>query len=360
MSKISSKELFVFTFFLSIVLFPGLGNTFILKMGKNSSIIAMMISFIIGLIPILLISYMIKKANGKSVFSYNQQKFKIIGLLFNIIYILAIIYVIFVESWDITTFTISQFLSRTSYYLILFLLSSLLSFIIIKKLEVIGRTSIILFIIFTLIFLFMLIFLIPVVEYENFLPLFDSTKSNFVKTFLLLPSFTIVPLISIFSIKKDDIKDYKNISKAIILGYTFGFLVSLIFIVLVIGVFGIDMSILFTYPEYSLLKKINAFNFIQRIENFIASIFIISAFCSLAILFYSLTIYIKETFKIKKDLILNLITIFLCFAIPFISIYLFKNYIIIEVFTKFPLITSFIYIVIFINFILMSLKKKSD
>lgn len=360
MSKISSKELFVFTFFLGVILFPGFGNTLVLETGRHAALFSSFVGFLIGFIPLLMIVYIIDKANDKNIFEYNKEKFKWFGQILNILYVIAIIYIIFVESWSIVTFTVSQFLSRTSYYLILALLSTSLSLVVCKKLEVIGRCHIILFLLFMLIILFAWIFLIPIVEFDNYLPIFDVSYEIFIKTSLMFPTFIIVPLISLISIRKSDITDSKKLKRRIICGYIFGYLFVFVFLLLIIGVFGIDMSIIFTYPEYALLKKVQAFDFIQRIENVLASTIIIASFTSLAVLLYSLITYVKTTFKIKKDLILNIITVFLCFAIPLISITLFKNYLIINLFTKFPIYSSFIYIVLFINFILIVLCKKKS
>ena len=360
MSKISSKELFVFTFFISIILFPGFGNTILLQTGKNTTMISSIIGYILGFIPLLMIIYMINNTGDKNIFNYNKEKFKFLGQIFNILYVVSIFYVVFAESWTTITFTISQYLSRTSYYLILFLLSSAISFIICKKLEVIGRTHIILFIVFLLIIFFAWIFLIPLLEYENLLPIFDVDNKSIVKTALMLPSFLSLPLISLMAIRKKDIVDPKNIKKSILFGYSLSFLFVLIFLFLIVGVFGIDMGIIFTYPEYALFKKVNAFDFIQRIENVLASTIIIAAFTSLAVLFYFLVTYVKETYKIKKQTILNIITIIICFGIPILSVTLFKNYIIIDVLTKYPIFSSFIFIVLFINFILIYLTKKKS
>ena len=360
MSKISSKELFVFTFFISIILFPGFGNTIILQTGKNTTMISSIFGFLIGFIPLLMIIYMINNTESKNIFTYNKEKFKFLGYIFNILYVIAIFYVVFAESWTTITFTISQYLQRTSYYLILFLLSSAISYIICKKLEVIGRWHILLFIIFLLLIFFAWIFLIPLVEYENFLPLINVSKKEITKTALMIPNFLSLPLISLMAIRKKDIVDPKNIKKSILLGYSISFLFVLMFLFLIVGVFGIDMSIIFTYPEYALFKKVNAFDFIQRIENVLASTIIIAAFTSLAVLFYFLTTYVKDTFKIKKQNILNIITIIICFGIPIISVALFKNYIIIDVLTKYPFYSSFIFIVLFINFILIYLTKKKS
>ena len=48
MSKISSKELFVFTFFLGVILFPGFGNTLVLETGRHAALFSSFVGFLIG------------------------------------------------------------------------------------------------------------------------------------------------------------------------------------------------------------------------------------------------------------------------------------------------------------------------
>lgn len=358
MHKISSKELFVFAFFLGNFLFPGFGNSLILKGAKNSSIIACIIGFIIGIFFLLTIIYMFKNNEYQNIFQFNKKHFKILGDVLNVLLVLCAIYMIVVSVWSITTFTISQYLIRTSYYSIIIIISFIIALLVLKKIEVIGRTSIILFMFFIVLIVFSAIFLIPLVEFENFMPVFDVSKSSLFKTSIFYPIFSCLPFICLLAINKDDIDDKNKITKRILLGYLASGLVIIGFIILIIGVFGIDISVIFTYPEYTLFKKINAFDFIQRIENIIAIVFFLSAIISLGLLFHFVQSFIIETFKISDNKKINIITVILCFVIPILTIYVFQNYLIIDIFSNYPKYAKYMFIILIFNFILFILFKK--
>lgn len=361
MDKISSKEIFAFTFFLSCFLFPGFGDTIVLENGKNMTIIACIIGMIVGFIPLLLIIYLHNKTINKNIFELNRERFKFFGHILNFLLIISIIYVIAVGTWTIITFTISQFLTRTSYYLILITMMFLVSLATIKKIEVIGRTSLILLGFFICITLFSYIFLIPSVDIDNFFPIFNVNYKNFIQTILYYPTFSVIPILSILAIKKANIIDNKKSNSRIILGYIFGSLIVIIFLLLIIGTFGIDISVLFTYPEYTLFKKINVFNFIQRIENIISTIIFIASFISFTILSTFIVNYVKNLVKFKSKRKLNITISVLCFIFPFITLYLFQNYPILYIFTNYPKISIFIFIILVINVLLIFItnnKKK--
>lgn len=358
MNKISSKELFVIAFYLSCFLFPGFGDTLILQTGKNASIITSIIGFIIGLIPLLIILYISKFTTDKNIFQINIEKFKFFGYVLNGLLIVSEIYIIAMGTWSIINFTVSQFLTRTSYYFLGIVMFSLIAFTVIKGLEVTARTSIILMIFFVLITIFGWLLLIPTVEIENIYPLINVGKQEFIKSALIFPFFSTIPLIGILFIKRDDVVNNKNFNKNIILGYIFGGILVITFLFFIISLFGIDLATLFTYPEYNVFKKIKAFDFLERIENIVALIVFIVSFGALSVLFLFIKDYIKTTFKIKKDKITNIIILFLCIFIPLITIYIFRNYLVYFLYTKYPTISFFILIIIIINAILLFFTNK--
>lgn len=361
MNKISSKELVVFVLYLSVFLFPGFGDTIILATSKNTSIITSIIGFILGLIPLFLILYISKFCIDKNIFQINVEKFKFFGYILNIFLIISVIYIIMMGSWSIINFTISQFLTRTSYYFLTIIMFSLVAFCVIKGLEVTARTSIALTITFIIITLFGWLLLIPSVEIENIYPIFDISKKTFLSSLTIPLTFAVFPLIGLLFIKKNDVKNNKHFNRNIILGYIGSGILITIFLFFIISIFGIDLASLFTYPEYNVFKKVKAFDFLERIENIIAVIIFISSFCSCSILFLFIKEYLKTTFKIKKEKVTNIIIIILCLFIPFSIIYIFKNYYLYFLFTKYATISYFILIIIIINALLLfftTLRKK--
>lgn len=358
MHKISSNELVTFTCYLSCFLFPGFGDTFILETAKNSSIISVLLGFLLGFIPLFLIIYLFKQTKDKNIFELNKERLKFFGSILNLLLVIGMIYIIILGMINIVDFTISQFLTRTSYYLLCLVMISLIIIALIKKTEVVGRTCLVLIFFFIGTFLFSVIFLIPKVDLNNYLPIFDVNKSRMIKAVLMYPSFGILPLVSLLFLKSDRIDNKKKIPQKILLGYLLGSILVITFIYLIIGVFGIDIGVLFTYPEYTLFKKIQAFNFIGRIENIISSIIFITSLSSICLLFSFILHYLKGIFKIKQDKSYNITIIIVCLGVSLLSIYLFRNFPVIMIFTKYHLFSSSIYFVLILNALLIFLTKK--
>lgn len=357
-NKISTKEIFIFAFILSVFMFPGFGNTFILEAGRNSSVITSIIGFLLGYIPLFLILSISKQTDKKNIFELNIERFKILGHILNILLALSIIYMIITSMWASVNFIVSQFLTKTSYYLVLLSMCLIGSITITKGIEVIGRTSIVLFIFFVGTIIFSWLFSLPNFDTNNLFPIIDINSKNFIKSTLMYTSLSSLPLITLLFLRKNDIVDKEKFNKRIILGYTIAAFVLIIFFLLIILTFGIDLSILFGYPEYALFKKINAFNFIQRIENIISITIFITSFISFSLLNTFLTEYIKTTFKVKEKKKTNIISILLVFIIPYISTYLFINKKILFIYTKYTYYSLAIFIVLIINWILLLITKK--
>ena len=61
--KISSGQSMAISVALIFAMFPGFANSLILSQSKNASLLAVLIGFILGIIPALTIAYISKKIN---------------------------------------------------------------------------------------------------------------------------------------------------------------------------------------------------------------------------------------------------------------------------------------------------------
>ena len=67
--------------------------------------------------------------------------------------------------------------------------------------------------------------------------------------------------------------------KEIYIGYFLGLIYSLLMVSSTIGTLGISLATRYRYPEYIAFEKIRFFNFIERIENILAFIWLIDLIC---------------------------------------------------------------------------------
>ena len=119
-------------------------------------------------------------------------------------------------------------------------------------------------------------------------------------------------------VQKDKISEKQNLSKYFTFFYFLSYLFAFLAIFLCLSSLGIYLCKIYQYPEYTVLKKISLFKFIERIENFIYIKWILNSFITLSLIIYHLSFSIK---KESRKLIPTISTLLLIFF----SSYIFKN-----------------------------------
>ena len=349
-NKISSGQVLTIEIGLLIALFPGLVNLLVLNIAKNSSLISIILSFIIGFIPLLLTVSISKNIKNETLKNYLEKKLGIIGKIINIFLIIIAIYILFLSSWLDIDYIISQFLTRTSYYYIAIIFSIIIAWNINKGIETTSRTIFIVFIITMSIIILLWLSLLPYVKLENLKPYIDTSKDNIIKSTFLYMFATTTPIIYIIELKNKT-KDKKNFEKKIVIGYIITYIITFIYIFLIISIYTIDIANIFTYPIYSLFKKVQFFGFIERIENFAGIQILVSFYIQASFLIYYLKENISKTLKIKDKKKKNILTYIISILIPIMSITVFKEYNLINFIKITPYIIGSLLIVIAIIFI---------
>lgn len=358
MTKISSKELITFSICLASALFVGFGDTILLKLNSNSALFVSIIGTILGFFILYLLLSIFKNSDKDGFFKTNIRRFKYFGHAFNVILLLFAILCFGLNAWTFINFVISQFLTRTSYYFLAIVLFTIVSYAVSKKIEVMGRCMTVLGMIFLLVVIFVWGFLTPEVEIEKLYPFFNKDIPTIIKGILIFISFATTPFFTLFAIEKQQITDIKKTTKNVLIGYTLGALLVTIFIFFLISTYGIEIASLFSYPEYSILKKIHAFNFIERIENVTSVIIFIANFGSLILFLNFICKNINETFKIKNENIKKILIYIVGIIIPIISIYLVKKLYFYKAYITFPWISLGVLILLLTLALLYKLTNK--
>lgn len=354
--KVSSGEVMAICVGMIFAMFPGFANSLILNSSRNASLISLLIAFIIGLIPIFMMMFISKKMDT-SFFDFTIKNFKVFGYVLNMVLLLLVLFTMTISTWLVMDFIISQFLTRSSYYLIAIFIAVITAFCINKGVEALSRTIFLLFVISVSVILILLFTIIPYADISNLKPVVDvDTKGIINSSFIFLT--TLSPVFYILGLKYIT-KDKKNFSRKILVGYIIAFLLISFILFLIIVVYGIELGSLLTYPVYGLFKKVQVFGFIERIENF-AAIFLITAFFSqIAYFVYATQDNICTMFKIRNKTKKNILTYIISIFVPIMSIYLFKTYEL-SLYIKYaPYILSIFYIILFIYFIRCLFIKKA-
>jgi len=266
--KIGNKEYSSILFFISETLFLSVGLSDILNKSLNDAII----SGIIGIILSFIFLYLILKFNDYekdlNIFGkLNKLYGKYIGNIISIILvILSILYFIYLL-WSQNIYVQNKYLEETSSIIttLFFLLPVL--YLVKKDMKVISKVSIAVFFVTILELLFSYLNLFNKIDLNNYLPIFNTKISNILISSIKYASYSITPVIFLLVTPKNSINNPDKLNRNLYIINLISGIKFIIVISFLIGIFGIDLSKLFYYPEYSLVKKINTLNFIQNVQN---------------------------------------------------------------------------------------------
>ncbi len=318
--KINNIGLSSIIFFITETMFLHAGLTEILNSAETGSIYSIIIGGLLSIIIFFLIIRIINYEKDLNIFLkiekvYGKKVSIIINFIITLLFTLYFIYML----WSINTYVQNKYLDSTPSFIIIFMF--LVPVIMSQKngIKTISKVSLFLFFITLFIILFSIFNLYSSIEFENFKPLFNTPIMIIIKNSFIFSSYFVTPVFMLLITPKNLTNTPKKINKH----YFFFFILSLVNMLLlfsfIIGIFGIDLAKILSYPEYSLMKKINYFDFIQHIENISTLEWLFSIFISSII---SLN-FIKEYINyLNINKVVFYIIIIICF---FLSLIIFNN-----------------------------------
>lgn len=358
--KINSFSLSTLVITLSGAPFWGILTSYLLYNSKEATPISMIIGYFLG----LLISKAILTLNDSHTDLISSLKFKKIygklSIIINLIVALLSIFLYIFLCYRLSSFLSSQYLTETPEIYFYILILGLTYYIADKGIETLTRVSIISIIVAFSIFLFDYTNLIKDININNFLPFITVSYKNILKSSIIYALFSSIPPMFVMSIKKDDLTDKKNFNKLYYKMYTLSFITLLIAITFTIGVFGINLSSLFDYPLYTVLKKIEIFSFLDSIENISVMLWILYSINASASVLLCIFNNIKEALNIskKKQKYLKISVMIITLIITLIF-YNTHNYIESYDYVKYPLyVTLTMLIIILLTIIIDKIKLK--
>lgn len=280
---------------------------------KQDGWISIIISSILGLIPLCLYLYLMKYNPNMNFIELNENLFgKILGKIINTILALLILFCIMLYFNNMSNFITSQYLHKTPnlFGIIIFMIPVV--YLVIQNITVIGRVSFILFVFGVVLLLLTIFGLINQVEFSNFTPIMEHSWKDIFNTALLTIPYTSLPTILLLSIRKNDIVDSKKLNKRVFISYGVSFFVIFLALFFVISVLGPELALLYQYPEFHVLKRISVGGVIERIESTLSLRWIFFIFTTLVFGLYFIKQYIKTTFNIKNNnlnIIISLVTV---------------------------------------------------
>lgn len=351
--KINSLQLMSIVILIITAPLTGMNLTYIFNHGGVDAYLCPLIAGIMG-IPLLFIfkyifNFKPELTLGEKI---NYVFGKPIGIFINILLIGFTLFFSITLYFNLTDLIISQFLPETPLMLITFIFGIAIIYVNMKGIETISRVIFLLFIF--IIFLFVITFfgLLPTVDLSNLKPFLEFGLNSPIKgaTHLLCVNF--FPIFLLLTIPKKQITDGDKFMRWLTFAYIFSTILMVLIVLLIISNLGINLSKIYQYPEYIVLKRINLFGFLDRIENILSMTKIFKMFAFLTFFTFFITNTVKAHCESKFIPIISVGIMFICSMTWFKSNTEFNNFItsyISKVRLIFVIVILFVMIGIFIK-----------
>lgn len=323
--------------------------------------LSIIIGSILGFIPLIIYLVIMNYKPNLNLNQLNEYLFgKIIGKIINIILLLGVVFFIMTLSWNFTNYTSTQFLYDTPKWYLSLLIAIPIIYLISKDIHTIARTTFLIYIIMMILYIASIASLAPQYEIQNVLPFMEHGINPVMNGALSHVACIILPIFLITIIPKNDIKDSSTLNKKVIIAYLVGNLITFSILFSVMSIFGIELSTLYQYPDFQILKRAFTGGFIERVEGILAIQLIIDVFMCLAIGYYYIKVSLENITPIKNSKWI----VYICILIfPFISDLFFNNYVFFNDFTLkyYPsIISTFLFVLPLIIVITIFIKKRKE
>ncbi len=326
------------------------------NVAKNNAWLSVILAFLVSFIPLLLY-YKLQNINPSKdvVENINSLKF---GKIINLLILLFLIFFASIVLWNLTNFVRSLFLFKTPIVVISSIFIVISSIIALKGIRTIARSSVIYFLINILLFIAAIIALVSKIDLNYLLPFENSGFIDIIKASIICIGYNCLPMFLLLIIPKNNIKDNQNYKKSLITIYSISFFSIFIVIFLCTTILGYNMSNLYQYPEFHILKTISIGNFFRRVEGVIAIQWLLDGIILLTMCLYFTKISFIKIFNLENK---NIYLILISLITLVISVNAFNNNTIAKEYLLNiqPYINYiFLFILPLLAFIFLSLKKR--
>lgn len=328
-SKINSLQIIAILIMMVCAPLTGMNLTYIFKHSGTDAYLCPLIAAIIGIPLLFIFKYIF---DFKPELTLGEKIISVFGKFFGtIINILLIIFTLFFSItlyFNLSDLIVSQFLPETPLKLIAIVFGIAIIYINIKGIETMSRVTLILFILTIILFVTSIFGLFPTFEVAKLKPFLEFGINNPIKGSLHILSVNFFPMFLLLTIPKKQIVDGNKFMKWLILGYIFSSIFMFLIIISIIGNMGINLAKFYQYPEYIVLKRINLFGFLDRIENILSLRKILKMFVFLSFFTFFITNTVKPHSKSKLIPIISVFIMFICSQMLFKSNTLFNNFVV--------------------------------
>lgn len=286
----------------SILILP----TIIASYAKQDSWLSMLIAIFLGCMAGLFFASLANKLQRNSLFSFTRQKLgRFLGGCFCLLFLFEFFICILTLLSELSQFMTTQMMPETpvNAIMIVFLIVIIIAYR--YGIEAFARMSELIFPIFILLLLFLIVFLMPQVDFTNLRPI--AAKGMSVIWRGALPAFVLAfTEMVIMLMLVSHVTGNTKLTKPILIGFAFGGIIMFFIVLLCVLVLGTNLMETKYYPTFVLAQKITIGHFLERVEVIIAFLWIITVFYKSLLLFFSLTKGISQLFELKENHMLTI------------------------------------------------------
>lgn len=307
-----------------ITCFLGMATYNIYNLAKVDSYISAIIGMVLGIIPLLLVMYIIKNSNGEDIVDLNIKLFgKVFGNIVNIIINVVLVLFASLILYNLSLFLDTQFIPDTSSLYVKILVMVPVLYAASKDIGTISRVSQIIFIINIGLFLLSAIGIFTEFDANNLLPVLENGVTPVFKGGIQYALFGGLPLFLLTVVPFKLVSNKEKVNRNVSIIYIITNVIIFCMFVITIGVLGYEVISIYKYPEYMVLKSFSLFGIVERIENTLALQFTFSMSITITLIVYICSKSVKSVFKKLKSQ--QLIPTIISIAIIAISSNLFEN-----------------------------------
>lgn len=293
----SKRQQTIMTYMLSKILFFGLGISYCMSNARQNSWLAIILGYLLGLI---ILNFLMKRKLSNICQDWWGK------IIFLLLISMMLLNAIIAYSAQVINF----YLPSTPAIVIALTFLAMMIYGLSKDIGTLGRATELALYTGVLILIIGIGGNIKNWDLANFGPLLYNLNWSFFKAVIAVSAYSLAPTI-LLMMHEDNLD-----KKSIILGYLLSALVSFLIVFSTVATLGVTLSAAYRYPEYTAFKKINALNFLERIENILAFMWLVD----IAFLGILSGLGLKKCFKLKWAIIISIIAV-LSTIYLFINIY---------------------------------------
>jgi len=320
MKKISSIEYNSLVWFLIRAGYIGVSISSLISISGRDSWLSGLLALVLGLIPFALFCFLRNYDSKMNICDLNVYLFGKFGNFLNIVLAVGAFFIAQIAFLDMTHFINSQFLYKTPVLVISIVFIIPLAYSLFKGINAVSRTSLLLFYVVIFIIVFIILGISGGVELENLKPAFTSDPSSIIHGSLLLVAYNVLPLFLLLILPKNILTDYS--SKKSLIFYFLAMISIVNAAFMTIGIFGYELSLLYEYPEFHLLKKVQIGDFIDRVESILSMEWILALFVLIMVAIYYVSRTFEQIFKAKEKTN-NVFKLIVCLLLLIINQFIF-------------------------------------